>query len=610
MLEVDYTANGARAVLRWDAEDQAAPWVSLLKRVASDHSEDMTLDTATSLSMPWWAFAGARAQFLQVFQAHQLRPGAGLAISETAADLLRRSRRVADDYQRATTAEPLAEDELRSRLDERGFDRALSAMQVRNVTRMASLPAAATFSVPGAGKTTEALAWFFQRSGPKDRLLVVAPKNAFAAWDEQISECVPFIKGGFTRLRGGRDQIQWLLVGDPRFMLITYQQLTRVSDLVANHLAAHPAFVFLDESHRIKSGVGAASARATLSLSHLPIGKLIMSGTPMPQAVSDLIPQFNFLYPEIPAREEDVIDLIRPVFVRTNKKELDLPAVDRHLIRLPMAPVQHELYQLMKHEVAREAATALSMQSKQAFRSLGRSVSRLLQYVSNPSLLAAQIGFAHPDLLAAVLAEGDGPKLDYVLRRTRQLCAQGHKVLIWSSFVRNVEYIAARLADLGAVYIHGGVDAGADDDAESREGKIKLFHDNPTVKVMVANPAAASEGVSLHRICHHAIYLDRTFNAAHYLQSEDRIHRFGLPKDQSTDIEIVECTGTVDETVRLRLGFKITQMGQALEDSSLAPDPIPIDPIEADNAEDREDFTTGLALDDIRALVAELGGGG
>ena len=74
---------------------------------------------------------------------------------------------------------------------------------------------------------------------------------------------------------------------------------------------------------------------------------------------------------------------------------------------------------------------------------------------------------------------------------------------------------------------------------------------------MVANPAAASEGVSLHRICHHAIYLDRTFNAAHYLQSEDRIHRFGLPADQKTTIEIVECLDSVDETVRMRLNLKI-----------------------------------------------------
>ena len=29
----------------------------------------------------------------------------------------------------------------------------------------------------------------------------------------------------------------------------------------------------------------------------------------------------------------------------------------------------------------------------------------------------------------------------------------------------------------------------------------------------------------------HAIYLDRTFNAGHFLQSQDRIHRLGLGDD-------------------------------------------------------------------------------
>ena len=51
-------------------------------------------------------------------------------------------------------------------------------------------------------------------------------------------------------------------------------------------------------------------------------------------------------------------------------------------------------------------------------------------------------------------------------------------------------------------------------------------------------------------MCHHALYLDRTFNAAHYLQSEDRIHRFGLSANQETRIEVVECLDSVDETVR------------------------------------------------------------
>jgi SNF2 family DNA or RNA helicase len=265
-----------------------------------------------------------------------------------------------------------------------------------------------------------------------------------------------------------------------------------------------------------------------------------MSGTPMPQAVEDLIPQFTFLYPEIPVTGNNVIELIKPIYVRTNKAELGLSPVTRVVRKLHMAPVQYELYNLMKFEVSREAATALNNGTKQALRILGRSVAKLLQFVSNPALLSREIGFVHSNLLQAVLAEGDGPKLKYVLKRARELVRNNQKVLIWSSFVTNVEYVAQRLVDLGAVYIHGGVDAGDEDDDETREGKIKLFHDDPNVKIMVANPAAASEGVSLHKICHHAIYLDRTFNAAHYLQSEDRIHRLGLSPNEQTNIEIVE----------------------------------------------------------------------
>lgn len=606
MLRIDYREADWRAVLTWDEADEREPWLAVVRRLALDSSDEATQEGGWRISLPWWNFAALRERLLAIFKGYGLAPGAGLEIGVGAAELLRQSRRSADGYALARDAVSIPEAELRERLNRIGFARNLSAEQARNVGRIAAIPAGATFSVPGAGKTTEALACFFLKAADDESLLVIAPKNAFAAWDEQVLDCMPHLGANFVRLRGGRDNIARALEESPRFMLITYQQLARVPDVVAAHCARTRVHIFLDESHRIKSGVGKQTARAALTLSHLPVGKLIMSGTPMPQAPDDLVPQFAFLYPEIPATPETVIDLIKPVYVRTNKGELGLPPVSRSMVALPMAPLQAELYNLMKFEVAREAATAIGIRSKQAFRALGRSVARLLMFVSNPSLLSAEIGFAHPDLLRAALAEGEGPKIRYVLRRTRLLARDGHKVLIWSSFRRNVEYLCERLSDIGAVYIHGGVDAGDEDDDETREGKIKLFHDDPNVMAMVANPAAAGEGVSLHRICHHAIYLDRTFNAAHYLQSEDRIHRFGLPPDQDTNIEIVECEGTVDETVRERLGFKIGAMAEALDDSSLRPDPIPLDP---SDIEDYEEYSTGLAQEDIQALLKDLSGG-
>lgn len=78
--------------------------------------------------------------------------------------------------------------------------------------------------------------------------------------------------------------------------------------------------------------------------------------------------------------------------------------------------------------------------------------------------------------VGALLLSTDGPKIDYVCRRARELAHEQKKVIIWSCFVQNVELIALRLKDLNAEYIHGGVDAGDENDQDTREGKIKRFH--------------------------------------------------------------------------------------------------------------------------------------
>ncbi|WP_341793516.1 MULTISPECIES: SNF2-related protein [unclassified Rickettsia] len=603
MLKIAYRDKDRKALIGWEEIDYAQPWLEPIKRLIFDNSDKAQQEGGYQLSLPWWTFISLRSQFGQLLKGYEIQIGENLEIETKAELLLRQSTQNNHDYQKAKELYAVKIEDLLSKLKEVGFSRLLTTQQERNICKIAALPAAATFSVPGAGKTTEALATFFFKATSDEGLLVIAPKNAFGAWDEQLEACMPNIYKNFTRLRGGTDKINRLLESRPRFMLITYQQLPRVRELIAGYLSRYKTHVFLDESHRIKSGLEKQTPQTILSIAHLPVGKLIMSGTPMPQAVEDLIPQFTFLYPEIPVTGNNVIELIKPIYVRTNKAELGLPPVTRVVRKLHMAPVQYELYNLMKFEVSREAATALNNGTKQALRILGRSVAKLLQFVSNPALLSREIGFVHSNLLQAVLAEGDGPKLKYVLKRARELVRNNQKVLIWSSFVKNVEYIAQRLVDLGAVYIHGGVDAGDEDDDETREGKIKLFHDDPNVKIMVANPAAASEGVSLHKICHHAIYLDRTFNAAHYLQSEDRIHRLGLSPNEQTNIEIVECTGTIDETVRERLNFKVGKMAEALEDSSLKIDPIPIDPISTD---DPEDYVIGLLPEDIEALLRDF----
>ena len=123
-----------------------------------------------------------------------------------------------------------------------------------------------------------------------DRLLVVAPKNAFGAWDEQLSECLGDNSLQFVRLRGGVEKIERALRDNPRFCIITYQQYPRVAEQLIQYIRRNSVFMFLDESHRIKSGRSGISAESILKASFLPKRKLIMSGTPMPQSLNDILP--------------------------------------------------------------------------------------------------------------------------------------------------------------------------------------------------------------------------------------------------------------------------------------------------------------------------------
>ena len=131
----------------------------------------------------------------------------------------------------------------------------------------------------------------------------------------------------------------------------------------------------------------------------------------MPNSIADLVPQFNFLYPELNISEDEVVNHIQNVYVRTNKEELDLGA--RHIIPVPvrMTDRQRKLYSLLKSEVARDAEALLKARDRNVLRAIGKSVLRLIQLTSNPALLSNTDFNYHP-ILRDVLLEGDSAKLN------------------------------------------------------------------------------------------------------------------------------------------------------------------------------------------------------
>lgn len=310
----------------------------------------------------------------------------------------------------------------------------------------------------------------------------------------------------------------------------------------------------------------------------------------MPNSSTDLVSQFRFLFPEVRTDAETVVDDFQPFFVRTTKGELGLPPIERIRIDVEMSVTQRRLYESLASDAARHLA-GLNVRDRLRFRSVGRCVQYMLQAASNPGLLASSAIREH-DLLTAALADGVSIKMQEACRIAREWVGEGRKVLIWSGFVKTVEHLAGLLADVGAEYIHGGIGTDDDDEnLESREAVIRRFNDpDSSCRVLVANPAACSEGISLHHVCHNALYVDRNYNAAQHLQSEDRIHRIGLAKDVRTYIVVLTTPGTIDESVARRLESKVERMGVALNDPNLNISPIPLDEmadeIDADDLED------------------------
>jgi hypothetical protein len=160
-------------------------------------------------------------------------------------------------------------------------------------------------------------------------------------------------------------------------------------------------------------------------------------------------------------------------------------------------------------------------------------------------------------------------KVRWVVDEVRRLVAQGKKVVVWASFVANLHLLRRHLEDLSPLLVYGGIPAYAEDDDssfESRERNIDAFkHDNERF-VLLANPAACAESISLHNVCHDAIYLERTFNCAQFLQSLDRIHRVGLPPGTETVYQIPLAPCSIERVLDRRLKHRQPVLYKLLED--------------------------------------------
>ncbi len=499
--------------------------------------------------------------------------------------------------------------------------RPLYPLQLLSAFHMAFSQNACNFAVPGAGKTSIVYAAYaYLKSLPVDdpkhvdKLLVIGPLSSFAPWEKEYKECFGVdvtsqrLSGDNNILRNHKEQ--HLFSGNPaELTLIFHGGVESLKDEIVSFLIRNKTMVVVDEAHRIKNPEG-VWGKSVVEIAKEAKARVILTGTPVPNGYEDLFNLFQYLYPykykEIlkfhydnliemtknsdpnSDRVQEFISNISPYFIRIKKADLKLPPVKENEVELDMDSHQREIYDFIETKYIRSFENNSTAAAKDILNKA--KLIRLRQAATNPALLLKPIAetLNKEDYESRIYANGnlpdefqddstvlskiynyqkiETPKKFVEVKKLleEQILANNGKAIIWTIFIQNAKQLQEYLSNNGIAskLLIGEVEQ------TDREVIIDKFNDptNSEFRVVIANPFAVSESISLHRGCHNAIYMERDYNCSNFLQSKDRIHRYGLPEGQETNYYYILSKDSIDGVINNKLGEKIKRMEKIIDE--------------------------------------------
>lgn len=405
------------------------------------------------------------------------------------------------------------------------------------------------FDEQGLGKSKIVIDALCQNLKEKsiDGALIVCKKTLLYTWKNEIekhSNLFSVVLNGSKRQRGRT------LITYGHFYIINYECLIQEIELVTLLLKHKRFALVLDESQRIKNPKS-KTAKAVLSLRGLAAKRIIITGTPIANRPEDIWSQFFFLDGGVllgndfdTFKNQFRVDLKRiqdmslfevslrslrekvgAVSIRRTKDILELPEKVYEDVPVELAPKQRIAYDIARSEMYYEVSNADGEKVEKEIDNYLVKLLRLTQIASNPALLDLEFN------------EEPG-KFKVLDRIVRKVLEQKEKVIVWTSFTGNVRGLRNRYKEYGARMLFGEIPIA------ERNIVVRKFMDDDSCKVLVANPAAAKEGLTLTS-ANNAVYLDRSFKMDDYLQSQDRIHRISQTK-RCRVVKLI-AMGTVDE---------------------------------------------------------------
>ncbi|MGN1405750.1 MAG: DEAD/DEAH box helicase, partial [Erysipelotrichaceae bacterium] len=383
----------------------------------------------------------------------------------------------------------------------------------------------------GLGKTLEIITLIVSDNTPKPNL-IVCPKSLIFNWKNEFNRFAPEEEAiEIYGNKNSRDEIISHIDPDRKVNYITSY------DSLRNDIESYKCkmnLMVIDEAQYIKN----VNAQKTQSVKQIEAShKLALTGTPIENNIIDLWSIFDFIMPGYfePLEKfknkyntsEEFVEIvakrIAPFVLRRTKANVlkDLPEKFERIMSAEMPASQRKVYDAFK----KQAKDAMNANGGKAFDMLPYLM-KLRQICVDPGLLLENYN-------------GEAAKLDLLMELVDDYLKEGHRILIFSQFVKALEAVERRL-DIPYYKITG------DTDSKVRLKICEDFNNGSKENVVLISLKAGGTGLNLTG-ADTVIHLDPWWNVSAENQASDRSHRIG----QTRNVEVIKliCEDSIEQRV-------------------------------------------------------------
>lgn len=404
----------------------------------------------------------------------------------------------------------------------------------------------------GLGKTIQVLSFLLKQKNENNGCsLVIIPTSLIFNWQEEIAKFTPSLR--YKVHYGPQRERKQIDISDTDLIITTYGHIINDVQLMAKH---NFNYIILDESQAIKNTDSLRYKAVSMLRSR---NKVVMTGTPIENNLTELYAQFNFLnrgmfgsltsfreqFPLGVAEGFDVNSsdrlrkIIKPFLLRRTKEQVitELPGKTETILYCEMGEAQRKIYNTFKEHYREKILTGIESNGiGKSSMIILEAMLRMRQICNSPRLLKDQHDYG-----------SESVKMNELVSSIKEKTGN-HKILVFSQFVEMLNLIAKELDASNTNYemLTG--------QTRNRGERVNNFQNNEECRVFLLSLKAGGVGLNL-TAADYVFIVDPWWNPAVETQAIDRAYRIG--QDKKVFAYRMICKNTIEEKVlKLQEGKK------------------------------------------------------